>query len=196
MKNIKLWINDRLKWIYVKYFVGYENPHKYWDTNYKLSFTERWTKEETEHWFNEISLTMQKYDCENVLEIGCGDEPHLKDLKGYVGSDFSLTALKKSKLQEFILCDVTKHIPVPDKSFDALLSMAVLLHVPTKDIDFAIKEISRVTKKLVMLSEPSQIQNENAKITSHCFKHDYISLFKKYFDGNVIFLNQEDQRAR
>lgn len=102
---------------------------------------------------SEVKAVLEQHDCGNVLEIGCGTTVPLRSLKCATHSDFSIEALIRANLPSFILADITKHIPVPDKTFDATFSHACLMHIPDDLLPNACAEIKRVTKKLIILHE-------------------------------------------
>jgi ubiquinone/menaquinone biosynthesis C-methylase UbiE len=84
-----------------------------------------------------------------ILDVGCGTGHYaevLKDREWY-GVDISPESIKKAKkhYKEAKVGNVTKHIPYPDNSFDHVLTMDFLHHVPNK-ISNVIKEIKRVLK--------------------------------------------------
>jgi SAM-dependent methyltransferase len=132
---------------------GYEDK----DKNEKDYWNARWSSglKEDVHIFEErkklgdkVSEELTKNHCEVVLEIGCGPHPYLKDA---IHCDFSTTALKN--LDSYIYADITKHIPLPDKSVDAVFSCAVLMHMPDESVKLAAAELTRVTKKMILLHE-------------------------------------------
>ncbi len=126
---------------------------------------------------SEIKLTKPK----KVLECGCGTGRILKMLENngfeLYGVDFSKTMLatarrKISPKTVLVQADYTKKIPFPNNSFDTVYTCASLLHVPTKSIRGACKEIKRVSRKYIVLSE--WVGDTTAM---HCFNHDYEKLF-------------------
>jgi hypothetical protein len=70
---------------------------------------EEYEEERVKLFITELRKTMTQYDCQNILEIGCG-RASLRELPGYTGLDFSLEALTSSGLDGFIFADITKHI--------------------------------------------------------------------------------------
>ncbi len=174
---------DRIKELWLKYVIGYGEPQKYWNSRWKAKLPAKIsTQQVLGKEFENIRNIMEKHSCQNVLEIGCG-KAILRNLPGYLGLDFSLEALKKSELTSFIYADITKQIPLPDKSQDAVLSRYVLLHIPCSEIESAVKEISRVAKNAIILREPYGTNKE--QVQPHCFVHNLPELFKKYFDGHL-----------
>ena len=128
---------------------------------------------------------MEDYDCKSILEVGCG-KAKIRNLPGYCGLDFSIKALQRSGLKEFILADITKRIPLPDKTFDVVSCGYVLLHIHPDKIEKAIIEMCRVAKKMVLICEPPYGTFANQKFS---FSHDLKTLFTKHFSGNIIFVN-------
>jgi len=170
-------------------FVGYNNPKVYWDTRWKLGLkAEKWTREAFQHEFTLIIRLMEQYNCQNILEIGCG-KAHLRNLKGYRGFDYSLEALKKGKVNTFIYGDISdRKLPIPGQSFDSVMTRFVLLHIPFEEIEIAVDNICRIARKLIILKEPTSAVPKQTHF--HCFAHDLPKLFKK-FDGKVVFLPLE-----
>jgi len=100
----------------------------------------------------------KKHNCKKVLEVGAG--------RGYVSrilksKGLDVTCLDISEhcfhtrvVQNFILWDMTKipwmrpsiEIPLKDKEFDLIFSVATLEHIPEDKIDTVIKEMARVSK--------------------------------------------------
>lgn len=170
-------------------FVGYKNPKVYWDTRWKLGLkAEKWTRETFQHEFTLINGLMEQYGCQNILEVGCG-KAHLRNLKGYIGLDYSLEALKKSQVNTFIYGDISdRNSPIPDRSFDAVMTRFVLLHIPFEEIEFAVDNICRIARKLIILKEPTSAVPKQTHF--HCFAYNLPKLFEK-FDGKVVSLPLE-----
>ena len=68
----------------------------------------------------------------------------------------------------FLGRDINK-VPFPTKSFDAVVSVSVLLH--QRDPKSMAREMERVAKKIIVISG---LGNDSP----HCFNHDYDELFK------------------
>jgi len=179
-------MKELLKAVFLKYVIRYHNPKKYWNMRWKLHHKSlyRLRSEFKQKYFQTVMDIMTKYNCHNILEVGCG-LVYLQDLPNYLGLDFSVDALKQSGLQNFTCADITEKIPLPDKSYDAVLSMTVLMHIPFDKIEQAVSEISRVAKKCVILYEPWGTKHHHSQ--PHAFNHNLPLLFKKHFDGVVIF---------
>jgi SAM-dependent methyltransferase len=177
---------EKMKKLWLKYVVGYANPQRYWDSRWQVNLSaEQATGQNALEESKTIKDLMKKYACENILEIGCG-RATLRHLPNYLGLDFSVEALKQSGLDTLIFADITKRIPLPDNSQDAVLSRFVLLHIPFSDIEKAVKEISRVAKNVVILKEPHG--SDERQPQPHCFIHNLPRLFRKHFQGHLEFL--------
>jgi ubiquinone/menaquinone biosynthesis C-methylase UbiE len=106
-----------------------------------------------------------------------------------------LESIKRSGLKEAIFADVTNHIPLPDKSFDAAFTRYVLLHILPNKIENAAAEISRVTAKCIILYEPPYEPNK-PQVQPHSFNHNLPQIFRKYFNGPIIFLEPDNAGIR
>jgi len=131
-----------------------KNSQDYWNTRWFLNlWHDRLTPELRETMVASVKELMARYDCETVLEIGCGASVPLRGVEGVAHLDYSTKALKRAGLTAYIYGDITKHIPVPDKAFDAAYSSNCLIHVSDDKIQSACDEIGRVTRRLVILNE-------------------------------------------
>ncbi len=90
---------------------------------------------------------------DKVLDLGCGNGRFCQFLKGtdYTGADISSGLIKEAKKRhpklEFIEADAL-NLPFSDNSFDVVLSIAVLHHIPSKELRIRfLKEARRVLKE-------------------------------------------------
>lgn len=131
-----------------------KNTRAYWNSRWFLNLRhDRVGPELREKMATSVKGLMARYDCKTVLEVGCGASVPLRGFEGATHLDFSTKALKRSGLTSYICADIIKHIPVPDKAFDATYSSNCLIHVPDDKIQAACDEIGRVTRRLVILNE-------------------------------------------
>jgi len=98
----------------------------------------------------------KKHKVKRVLDLGCGAGRNLWYLAragfevwgidaAQSGLKIANNFLKKEKLRAKLnKGDIFQHLPYPDKSFDALISVQVLQHSNKAGIENAIKEIERV----------------------------------------------------
>ncbi len=170
---------DWCKRVWLRRAVGYSDSQRYWNTRWGLNLTP--AKSDYSDVARLVRGIMRQHGCESVLEVGCGRYP-LAGLPGYIGMDFSKVALDQSGLDEYVVGDITRRIPLPDKSVDALYSGNVLLHIPPSKIGAAVKEYQRVARKVVILAEPVTPYESRF----NCYYHDLGPMFDD-FPGEVIF---------
>jgi SAM-dependent methyltransferase len=180
-----------IKRVFLKYITGYGDERKYWDTRWKLALkNEEWDSDFKQKMTALLNRVMSQYRCKSILEVGCG-KANLRELPGYVGLDFSLESIKRSGLKEAIFADVTNHIPLPDKSYDAAFTRYVLLHILPNKIENAVAEMSRVAAKCIILYEPPYEPNK-PQVQPHSFNHNLPEIFRKHFDGPIVFLEPKN----
>lgn len=102
---------------------------------------------------SKVENAMWRHGCETVLEVGCGAYAPLKGVQGVTHLDYSRKALQKSGLEAYIYADITRRIPVPDRTFDAAYCSNLLIHIRNVDLGAACHEIARVTRKIIILNE-------------------------------------------
>lgn len=94
-------------------------------------------------------------DVRTMLDVGCGDGAitnHLARRWHVTGVDMSETALKHLET-ESVQASATD-LPFPNDSFDLVLSSEMLEHLPPEDYRQAISEMSRVTRRYLLLTVP------------------------------------------
>ncbi len=99
-------------------------------------------------------------DGASVLDVGCAKGFMLHDFKQMMpglriaGLDISQYAYDNalSDVKPFITIGNAKKLPYPDKSFDLVISINTVDHLPLEDCKKAIQEIQRVTKKNAFLT--------------------------------------------
>jgi SAM-dependent methyltransferase len=92
---------------------------------------------------------------ERILDVGCGDgaiTDHLAQRWEVTGIDRSPTALQHVRT-EAILASATE-LPLADRSFDLVVSSEMLEHLPTDEYRRAIAEMSRVSRRYLLISVP------------------------------------------
>jgi hypothetical protein len=150
--------------VYLRRIVGYRNEQTYWEQRYAHGQIVRNPNYRIEM-EQKVRKVMESFGCENVLEIGCGQEA-LRGLPKYTGLDFS------RNIAADIYADITIRIPLPDRCFDAVFSSGVLMHISPEKVEKAVSEMSRVSR-LVILDEP------RVKIPKfNCWDYDYVKLFQ------------------
>lgn len=101
-------------------------------------------------YFYQIDLVM-KLEPENVLEIGIGNKTVSNYLKQHcVKTD---TCDFDSALEPDYIADI-RQLPFKNNSYDLILACEILEHIPWADVDKALQELHRITKKHVIISIP------------------------------------------
>lgn len=110
----------------------------------------------------DFGLRQEKYaniigKCKSVVELGCGLSPFLDKVnaKEKIGVDFSPETIKKAQELypnvKYVLADCTK-TPLKDKSVEVSVAGEVIEHL--EEPHLLLKEMERITKKLMIISTP------------------------------------------
>ena len=160
-------------------------------------------EEFTKHHLN--FLKKQVVDCKKILDFGPGygrlfeayknsnsvvgidvtnqHENSLKDTAKKHGFDFEL----------FLRTDNFSKIDYPDKFFDAVVTIEVLFHQTPDVIEFLMKELLRVSKKVIAVTGMNLANKfDNLKnykpSNKYCFTYDYYKICRK---NNWKIYNEE-----
>lgn len=94
-------------------------------------------------------------DVERIVDVGCGDGAITNRLAEHwdvTGVDLSAAAL--AYLETAALQASATELPLPDKSFDLVLSSEMLEHLPDSTYREAIAEMQRVSRRYLLISVP------------------------------------------
>lgn len=107
---------------------------------------------------NEIQKVLK--ECDVILDVGCGrgrDLIHPEKLQ--IGLDISLEVINKAKEENnnahFLIGDVY-NLPFHKKSVDLIISSEVIEHLTKKEQLLFSNELSRVSKKYVIITTPNR----------------------------------------
>ena len=101
-------------------------------------------------YFYQIDIA-RKLQPKNILEVGIGNGTVTSYLRQQ-GFQIVTCDFDKSLEPDFI-ADIRK-LPFKDASFDVVLAYEILEHLPWEDVDKALNELARVSKKNVVISLP------------------------------------------
>lgn len=134
-------------------------------------------------------------DSSSVLDVGCAKGFMMFDFKKLIpkmnmrGIDISQYAFDKAidEMKPFITVGNARELPYPDNSYDLVLSINTVDHLPLDDCKRAIKEIQRVTKKDSFISvnawrtdeERERILKWNVTALTCMHVDDWIELFNE-----------------
>ena len=167
---------------YFDRFLRYRNPRKYWrDRGGSRYFEEQEGVHDRTIRSRFIASEIAKLDYRSILEIGCGYGKQLKNLCReeifVVGCDFSYPQLAKAKehcqgLKIWLVEGDGAKLPFRDRSFDLVLSSAVILHNPFEKAREIISEMIRVSRKYI-------VHNEDTDITFSRYGYDMKKTYEK-----------------
>ena len=181
----------------------YNDKKRDWSLKSKNWIKDYWDSETHPHREKIISEIKRLIPFESILEIGCNCGPnlslirdrfpYLKDHNLY-GIDLNYLAIKQAqKLMpevSFRVANVS-HIPT-ENIFDIVLLDAVLMYVGPEEIDQAISEIDRITKKAVILVEWYDHSLKGVIKYFH-WARNYEKIFKKLgYDVKKIKLTEKE----
>ncbi|ODS35513.1 methyltransferase type 11 [Candidatus Altiarchaeales archaeon WOR_SM1_SCG] len=118
-------------------------------------YKKTWGTTRTE--LNEEFLSFLDKDKTKILEVGSNVGNQLLSLqsigfKNLYGIEISKYAVEKSKERTKginIICGSAFDLPFKDEYFDLIFTSGVLMHISPKDINFALDEIHRCSKKYI-----------------------------------------------
>lgn len=132
-------------------------------------------------YYYQVDSILQLEGVNSLLEIGSGNGIISKHIPIY-GIDVT-TCDFDANVSPDIVADV-RNMPIKDKSYDATVAFQVLEHIPFEDFEKALSEISRISKRYVIISLPYR-----SSYFEFIFKFPGIrTLFKRnFFDLSMRF---------
>lgn len=165
----------------IKGMVDY-NPKEYWDKR-----AEHWDSQASNYLsaseVKAVKNVLRDIKAKSVIDVGCGDGQWIPYLPGeYWGIDISSkmveVAKKKHPEKQFDVCsmeDLTEKFQIGEK-WDVAFCHTVFLHIFEKDMDKAIKSLSKFAKKAII------VEPENVETVNYQHGHD----FKARFGDKII----------
>ncbi len=159
--------------------------------------------------FHTLDYCLQRElkDCKFVLDLGCGPSSplqHCRNIKYSVGVEAFGPYLEKSKRKkihtEYIEGKI-EDLNFSENSFDAVVMLEVLEHLPVDAGLEILKRAEKWAKKKVIVSSPNgfvpQKAVDNNSLQKHLSGWDYYKMkklgFKSYGLAGLKFLRQEAQ---
>jgi len=129
--------------------------------------------------FHTLNYCLQKElkDCESVLDIGCGPSSPLqycKWIKYSVGVEPFKPYLEESKKRKIHTKYINKKIEdldFPENSFDAVIMIEVLEHLPKKIGDEILKKAEKWARKKIIVSTPNGLLHQGDKDKNPLQRH-------------------------
>ena len=150
----------------------------------------------------EVIRAAEKYKCGSILEVGGGQLLNIEILidacptteLSAIDLSFNRILAGRNYIREKLGKDVKVakanaiSLPFPDNHFDLVFSRHALEHMP-QDYQGAIDEMVRVSRKAVVLLEPSyELGNISQKLKM--ISSDYVRGIKRYFDSKAMDLEE------
>jgi SAM-dependent methyltransferase len=173
----KTWRRSLGRWPTVKRRLVYSDPREYWTLRggpeYFREQEGQPARDARSRWMAE---RIAAYRPTSVLEIGCGYGKQLRALREHfdvpmIGVDYSPTQLGLARAYlaghdriELVLASGGE-LPFPDRSFDLVLTSAVILHNPPILAERIRGEVLRVARRLAA-------HNEDTDVTYNRFGYD------------------------
>jgi SAM-dependent methyltransferase len=141
-----------------------------------------------------LDLIPENLHTDSILDLGAGYgfwgwaiKTHKKGNPRLTGLDVFPNYIEKLHTlgiyDEVIKHDLTNGIPYPDRSFDITIASHVIEHLPKDNGFYLIKEMERVTRKLIIIScpcgESRASPTDSNPYYSHkaeWFEHDFLNL--------------------
>lgn len=125
-----------------------------WAGEFGDSYTDRnmkdWMDDRTSFW----NALVKWHKIETVLEVGCGIGVNLQGMEAQAtGVDVNQTALALVPEDIPTVEAEATDLPFDANTFDLAFTFGVLIHIPPKDIETAMREIVRVSKRFVLAAE-------------------------------------------
>lgn len=148
----------------------YDDPRRYWTMRGGLDyFREQEGQPHRSMRANWIAERIASYRPASILEIGCGYGKVIERLRerlpdaAIVGLDFSPTQLDRARDYLRGVDGVSlflgsgENLPFPDRSFDLVLTSAVILHNPPAAADRIRREVVRVARRFAAHNEETNV---------------------------------------
>jgi SAM-dependent methyltransferase len=131
-----------------------------------------------------VSERLATYQPESILEVGCGYGRVLSELAARLvipltGIDFSPTQLWAARRFLPAASGITlimgrgERLPFPDRSFDMVLTSAVILHNPPAEAELIRREVLRVARRFAA-------HNEETDSTYNRFGYDTAAWYRAH----------------
>ena len=161
-------------------------------TIWKSQFGQDWTdrnKVDPMSRVEPFKAMLSNIEIRNILEVGCGAGHNLialskagtYDLHGIDPLQYAVDMATSAGL-EVSISDCFK-IPYPSKAFDLVFTCGVLMHISPEDIDAAVDEMARVSRRYILAIEYLAHKEEMIlyrSISNLLWKRDYGKVFSKH----------------
>lgn len=159
------------------------------DFSYRYKNEPLWKK----HWERKFGIIYDSFKELNhdsyILNVGAGTGPveyfltkKNKIYKNFISTDISMSAVSNIKYlnlnDNIILCDA-KSLPFKDNSFDCILFIGILHHIPKQNFNSVFFEVQRVIKHDGFVISMEPLPNKIRKIVREVFHNKWNNLHSK-----------------
>lgn len=132
---------------------------------------------------------LDSFSFDNVLEVGCGfgritklvkDRFRVSMLKGIDLSPHQIKNARKYVKSEEVELSVGRiqDLDIPDNSYDLVIAVEVLMHIPFEEIEATIAQLVRVSRNHIVNLDWYRPKC-GIRLGGYCFAHDYPSIYEK-----------------
>ncbi|MCX9081137.1 MAG: class I SAM-dependent methyltransferase [Candidatus Methanoperedens sp.] len=163
---------------------------------YNEDYANEWKKDDTPQ--NIISKMAVKYfKPARVIDIGCGLGNVVKYLRkegvDAYGIDYSETFINTAlpDLRKFLRVGDVTQLDLKEKSFDLVICMEVLEHLPLKLVDKAIDELKKICKGSIFITMPCFGPNEYGPYALPLYEKGWFEDAKKNIPFSQIVVDEK-----
>ncbi len=162
----------------------YDDPRQYWTFRGGLDyFREQEGQPKRSLRARWVAERISAYQPKSILEIGCGYGKVISAIRELlpdatiVGIDFSPTQLDQARYflrgaeEISLMLGSGEHLPFPDKTFDLVLTSAVILHNPPAAAE-------RIRKEVVRVARCHAAHNEETNISYNRYGYDTAAWYR------------------
>jgi pseudaminic acid biosynthesis-associated methylase len=151
---------------------------------------------------------IERFPAQSVLEVGCTQGDNLIHLARHVPADriwgvdinpVVLDALRGHVPGTHPVLGVARDLPFPDDSFDLVVTVGLLIHIPDDTLERVMGELLRVARRWVLSGEYHADEQTEVVYRGHehvLFKRDYAAIFRERFPQHELveegYLTRED----
>jgi len=183
-------------------FLKKYNPLNYWEKRGKVYYDQFTYDDNTQREETSLVNYLKTISFESVLEYGCGFGRITKllldnfDIKQYKAFDLSPHQIDNAKKLcnnydvDFTVSSI--HDFVDSKTYDLVIGVEILMHVPPALINSEIEKLSMFSKKY-MVNVDFYEDLSNTKLAKHNFLHQYATIYNQLAKTNHVYRIKIDE---
>lgn len=132
--------------------------------------------------------TLARFPSQSLLEVGCAHGDNFRYMRGLIdlhrtcGVDvnaLSLDTLRAASTEVGAVQGVARSLPIRDRSFDAVVTIGLLIHQPDSTLGEVVADIARCSNRWLMFGEYSATEPTEIEYRGRAgilFKRDYVRI--------------------